>query len=179
MIKKNTKINQSIYIGSVDHISSEYAFIIVKELDKDILVPHIYLRGAMHQDTVQVVVTRRYPKFEGRVIEVIKRNTTTLVGRINLETQTPIFLPDNRKINYFITLKRSPSFKWDDKNKFALTITQYPSLLAPLVGQITEVLGPIGSHKAETASLITQFKLSSSFEPAIEEKVAQSKTTTC
>lgn len=173
MTRKNKKIKNHVYVGKVDHVNQQYAFIVVDDLPKDILVPYLYLRGAMHQDIVQVVMTTQFPKPEGRIIRIIKRTNPTLVGRIDVEDKKVIFIADNRKIHYAIKVKPNKKLTWRNNEKALLSITTYPTVYQEGEGEVIQLLGLSGSHQAETRSIIAQFQLEEAFNKDIEQEVAQ------
>ena len=74
-----------IYTGTVDLTRSGAAYIISDESEMDIYVPSKKTRGAFQGDTVKVEVLdipgRIKP--EGRIIEIVKRKTTHVVGIVH------------------------------------------------------------------------------------------------
>jgi ribonuclease R len=73
------------YTGTVDLTRSGAAYIVSEESEMDIYVPAKFTRGAFHGDTVKVKVSlvpgRHKP--EGRIVEIIKRKTTHVVGIVH------------------------------------------------------------------------------------------------
>ena len=73
------------YIGTVDLTRSGSAYIVSDESELDIYVPMKFTKGAFQGDIVKVSVpfNRRRRKPEGKIIEIIKRKTTHVVGVLN------------------------------------------------------------------------------------------------
>ena len=74
------------YMGQLDLIRSGAGYVIVEGLENDIYVHEKNLNGAMNKD----IVTVRVPKIpgkrkpEGVVINIEKRSTTHVIGRISI-----------------------------------------------------------------------------------------------
>lgn len=73
------------YTGVVDMTRSGAAYIVSDDAEVDIYVPAKMTRGAFHGDTVKVEVVeipgRNKP--EGRIVEIVKRKTTHVVGIVH------------------------------------------------------------------------------------------------
>ena len=70
-----------VYLGTIDIKEAGVGFVRVEGETKDIFVSKKDKLNAMDKDLVYVQVTKRMPKGpEGVVIEIVKRNTTHLIG---------------------------------------------------------------------------------------------------
>lgn len=88
------------YVGRVDMIKSGDAYVLVEELDDDVYVPSRYLKGAMNKDRVRIAVPqvpgKRRP--EGKVIEVVERSLTHVIGKIETGHKYHTLYPINRGV---------------------------------------------------------------------------------
>jgi ribonuclease R len=91
------------YTGTLDITRSGMGFVIVDNIQKDILVRPSDLNKAFHGDKVRVSVTReRNNRSEGIVQEVIERKQTEFIGTIELNKDFAFFIPETaRKIPDF------------------------------------------------------------------------------
>ncbi|MEM7361484.1 MAG: ribonuclease R [Bacteroidota bacterium] len=163
------------YTGTVDHISKQYAYITVKELPQDILVFHHNLKGAWHHDTVKVAILhgkKRSSKPEGKVIEIVERAYKKVIGQIKKEGQHHILLPDHKRLHHPILLPATHPNNQPSQKAIA-QITSWPSPPALATGTITQLLGEVGTHRAETEAIIQQFGFSSSFAPHLIQAANQ------
>lgn len=105
--KKSSQVR--IFRGRLDISRSGMGFVIVEELDKDILVrPHDFGK-AFHGDTVRVQVAvggSTAKRWEGVVTEVVERKQTTFAGHIHLNKNIAFFEPSSERYipDFFIPL---------------------------------------------------------------------------
>lgn len=90
-------------MGTLDITRSGMGFVIIDNLQKDILVRPSDINKAFHGDKVRVVVTReRGSRSEGIVTEVLERKQTEFIGRLEANRDFAFFIPDSaRKIPDF------------------------------------------------------------------------------
>lgn len=169
--KKKPFPKKKIYTGIVDHVSTQCAYIIVEQLEKDILVPQAYLQGAMHNDTVEVSVVSSQK--EGCIVKILKRANTQVIGRISRQRDRYLVLPDHKRFHHPIEVIPEEDHTFQPDDKVVITLTHYPTARHTAKGKIKEVLGPMGSHHAETQAIIAQFELQEKFSSSIEKEVAQ------
>ncbi len=169
--KKNPIPKKEIYTGVVDYISSQYAYVVIGESRDDLLVRQPYLGGAMHNDTVQV--SRVPHEKEGRVVKILKRAHTQVVGRVQRQGDRYFVIPDHRRLHHSIEVIPDPEYAIKPDDKVIIALTAYPTTRHTAQGKIKEVLGPMGTHHAETQAIIAQFELPQQFSAAITKYVAQ------
>ena len=82
-IKKVIENSLNTYKGIVDMTKRGAGFILVDGLDDDVFVPAKFLMGAMNKDEVLISVSEnsKGKKPSGKVIEIVKRNITQVVGK--------------------------------------------------------------------------------------------------
>ena len=101
------------------------------------------MRRLFDGDTVLVAVTGvdGRGRSEGKVVEVLERGVTKVVGRYQEESGIGVVLPDNSRINQEVLIP--PKFKGEAKHGQIVTaeITQYPEGRLGAKGRVTEVLG--------------------------------------
>jgi ribonuclease R len=91
------------FTGTLDITRSGMGFVIVDNIQKDILVRPSDLNRAFHGDKVKVSVTReRNNRSEGFVLEVLERKQTEFIGIIEINKDFAFFIPETaRKIPDF------------------------------------------------------------------------------
>lgn len=171
-------------IGHVDHISLAYAYIIPQKEGKggkeDILVKQKYLLGALHKDLVKVLVLR-YDKptqhFLGKVVEIIKRNPSLIVGRLISQGKLLFVMPDGRRMHHNILIKKAELPKGANHNdKVIVKITSWPNRAKNPVGTIQKVLGPAGVHEVEMHAIMAEFGLPTCFPEEVTKESASIST---
>jgi ribonuclease R len=150
-------------IGRVDHVNQRFAYIIPQEEteDQDVYVKTQDLKNAMDGDIVRVATspTRHGLRPEGRVLEILERGKTTLVGRIEISPRYAFVIADNRKVHQDIFIKLEDTLQAKHNDKVIIEITQWPSADKSPEGKVTRVLGRAGDNDAEIHSIMAEFDL--------------------
>lgn len=120
-----------------------YGFAQPETGEDDLYLSAREMRRLFDGDTVLVAVTGTDSRgrSEGKIVEVLERGVTKVVGRYQEESGIGVVLPDNARINQEVLIP--PKFKGEAKHGQIVTaeITQYPESRLGAKGRITEVLG--------------------------------------
>ncbi len=157
--------------GRVDHVNPRFAYVVTGEPDNDIYVSTRELGSALHGDTVNVVVSskRSGKNREGKVTEVVKRNRTRFVGRLDVSANYAFIVPDFKKIyqDFFIYPEHLKGAKTNDKVVFE--VIKWGEGDKSPEAKVIEILGKTGENEAEIHSIMAEFDLPFRFT----EKVLQ------
>ncbi|MBQ8293441.1 MAG: ribonuclease R [Bacilli bacterium] len=128
------------FVGKIDLKEAGFGFVITEELDKDIFIPKKMSLDALNRDLVLVELTSSLDEAEGRVIEVIKRNTEYMVGTLKQKGKEYIVYPENFKLGIIAKVKKEDlnGAKVNDKVKVYLTRYQSDGKCS---GEIVSVIG--------------------------------------
>lgn len=120
-----------------------YGFAIPAEGGEDVYLSARQMRSLFDGDTILVAVTGTDPRGrpEGKVVEVLERGVTQVVGRYEEDAGIGFVRPDNRRISQDILIP--PKMKGGAKHGqiVGAEITHYPEGRVGAKGRITEVLG--------------------------------------
>ena len=150
------------FIGSLDLKDAGFGFVISDELEKDIFIPKKLTLNALNRDTVLVELTTGLDDPEGRIIEVVKRNTTYLVGTLKQRGNNYIVYPDNFKANLIAIIDKNQlnNAKVNDKVKVYLTKYQSDGRCS---GEIVSVIGKKGDPGIDVTMLLEESMLRTTF----------------
>ena len=150
------------FIGSLDLKDSGFGFVITDELEKDIFIPKKMTLNALNRDTVLVELTTGLDNPEGKIIEVVKRNTTYLVGTLKQRGNNYIVYPDNFKANLIAIIDKNQlnNAKVNDKVKVYLTKYQSDGRCS---GEIVSVIGKKGDPGIDVTMLLEESMLRTTF----------------
>lgn len=150
------------FIGSLDLKDSGFGFVITDELEKDIFIPKKMTLNALNRDTVLVELTTGLDDPEGRIIEIVKRNTTYLVGTLKQRGNNYIVYPDNFKANLIAIIDKNQlnNAKVNDKVKVYLTKYQSDGRCS---GEIVSVIGKKGDPGIDVTMLLEESMLRTTF----------------
>ena len=150
------------FIGSLDLKDAGFGFVITDELEKDIFIPKKLTLNALNRDTVLVELTTGLDDPEGRIIEVVERNTTYLVGTLKQRGNNYIVYPDNFKANLIAIIDKNQlnNAKVNDKVKVYLTKYQSDGRCS---GEIVSVIGKKGDPGIDVTMLLEESMLRTTF----------------
>jgi len=165
----NTK--QKELSGIVDHVSSRFAYIRIGADKEDVFVKPRDLGGAVDGDTVKfyILPTRHGEHPEGRVTEIVKRNRTRYVGKIEVSKNFAFVDPDYRKMHqdFFVYLENIKGAKSGDK--VIVEVTSWGDNDRKPEATVVEILGKAGENEAEIHSIMAEFDLPFRFPERVEK----------
>jgi len=144
-------------------------FVSLADYEEDVVIPTESLSFGLDGDVVRIALTTRSPegRQQGEVREVVEPKHKEFVGSIDTTGDGPVLVPDNRRIHIRIDLPHSA--REHTGQKVVAQITKWSSPHMNPRGEITDVLGPIGSHETEMQAIIRSGGFSGNFPPAVEE----------
>lgn len=159
------------FVGVVDHVSSRFAYVNIGQ-DKDIYVKASDLGSAVDDDTVKVVVlpTRHGEHPEGKVTEIVRRNRSRFVGKIEISKNYAFVIADARKIHqdFFIYPENINNARNGDK--VIVEVVSWATDDRKPEARVVEVLGKAGEHEAEIHSIMAEFDLPFRFPESVESE---------
>jgi ribonuclease R len=176
-ILKNDSPSEENVEGILDHVNPKFAFVRYQEGEKDIYVDADYLNGAIHGDTVRVSLNgrssnRRGGNPEGKVIEIVKRGKSELVGKIKVYANYAIVKPDNKNFHEDVFIAKGNIHHAVDHDLVIVKIIEYPSNHQQATGKVIEVLGQSGDNDAEMHAIMAEFGLPIKFPEEVETLAA-------
>lgn len=159
------------FTGVVDHVSSRFAYVNIGE-EMDVYVKTQDLGSAVDGDTVKVVIfpTRHGEHPEGKVVEVIRRNRSRYVGKIEVSKSFAFVVADARKIHqdFFVYPENINGAKTGDK--VIIEVTSWAENDRKPEAKVVDVLGKAGENEAEIHSIMAEFDLPFRFPEAVEKE---------
>ena len=137
-----------------------------EEFTQDLFIPKDDINGALHNDRVMAEIitpATEDRRAEGKVIKIIKREVTRVVGLFQENKSFGFVAPDDKKFNQdiFIPKRFFSGAKNDDK--VVCEITVWPQENRKPEGKIIEVLGQKGERGVEIDSIIRAHGLPEEF----------------
>ncbi len=150
-------------IGTLQIINQgDFGFVTLKEKAiQDIFIAGKNLANALDGDLVEVELTKtqRGKNLEGKIISVIERGKTEIIGTLKKNGQYYFVIPDDDKIHHdiFIHSKYLNGAKSNDKVVVSSII--WESNQPNPEGKIIEVLGKSGNYDTEIATIAREFSI--------------------
>ncbi len=128
--------------------------------------PDIYLapqemRAVLHRDRVRVKVLRfdRKGRPEGRVVDIIERRKSPIIGRLLHENGVWVVAPEDRRYGQDILIPKNATANAAVGQVVAIELTEAPSMYSQPVGRITEVLGEIDDPGMEIEIAVRKYEV--------------------
>ncbi|MGI9542782.1 MAG: ribonuclease R [Cyclobacteriaceae bacterium] len=158
------------YEGTVDYVSSRFAYIICEDLEDDIWVRTEDMHNALHGDKVKVVLrqaARHGRRPEGEVLEVLERSRTDFVGKMEISGRHAFVIADNKRMHLDIFVLPGQLGKAKHGDKVIVSIVEWPERGKKPAGKIIDVLGKAGENDAEIHSIMAEFELPFKFSASV------------
>eukprot|EP00903_Cladosiphon_okamuranus_P004257 g4255.t1 len=142
------------------------------EDQQDIYLDKQQMAQAFPGDKVQVVAGRedRRGRIQGRILEVLERNTAQLVGTYHLERGLGFVRPENRRVNLDVVVPPADSAGAKNGQIVVVEIIDQPSAFAPPLGKVSEVLGDAMAPGMEIEVALRSFDIPHEWPDAVLEE---------
>lgn len=129
--------------GRVSGHRNGFGFVIPDDGSGDLFLSPREMRALMHGDRVLVRVAGidRLGRKEAAVVEILERNTTSIVGRFVKEGGACFVSPDHRRIHHDVIVPGENAGNARSGDIVVVEITDQPTFRREPVGRVTEVLG--------------------------------------
>ena len=136
----------------------------------DLFLPEREMNKVMHGDRVMVreAGTDRRGRREGRIVEVLERGTTTLVGRLMNERGVLFVVPEDRRINHDILIEPGSDGGAKPGSVVVIQIVTQPGPHAQPIGRVLEVVGNYADPGMEIEIALRKHNLPHRFSDAVE-----------
>ena len=134
--------------------------------------PAIYLapqemRTVLHKDRVRVRVLRydRKSRPEGRVLDILERRKTPIIGRLLHEGGQWVVAPEDSRYGQDILIPKNATASATVGQVVSVELTEPPSLHSQPVGRVSEVLGEIDDSGMEIEIAVRKYEVPHEFTP--------------
>ena len=158
--KSKSKITAQLTLkGKLEVTRSGMCYVIIENVEGDVLVKPGDFNTALNGDTVRVKVIKenmRSGKKEGKIMEVVTRKQTEFTGHLQLSTNYAFFIPDTDKPmpDLFIPLTEINGAK--NKDRVVARLVKWDQDDKKPVGTIVSVLLPEDENDAAMKELLAQ-----------------------
>jgi ribonuclease R len=160
--------------GRVEGHQDGFGFFVPDDKSGDMFLPEKEMRGVLHGDRVMVRehgVDRRGRK-EGKVVEILERANTSLVGRLYRERGYQWVVAENKRISQDILIPDHADMGASSGQVVMVEITAQPTKQAPPVGKVFQILGNYADPGMEIEIALRKHDLPNEFP---EDVLAQAK----
>jgi len=168
-----TQAMKNKFTGTYRQTMRGFGFVIPDEprADGDLFIPVGENLDAVTGDIVVAkVIARREKRTFGRIVQIIKRRTSRVVGTLVKQLNRWVVVPDGNVFKTPVEVQDVGAQNAAENDKVVLELLRYPQgdLLAQ--GVITEILGTKGEPEVELQSVIRQFELPQKFSDEVMDQ---------
>ncbi|MFY8084413.1 MAG: ribonuclease R [Rubrivivax sp.] len=155
--------------GRVEGHRDGHGFVQRHDGQGSIFLPPAEMRGVLHGDEVSVRIVRqdRKGRPEGRVLDILSRPKTPLIGRLLLESGGWIVAPEDRRYGQDILVPKGGVGSAQLGQVVSVELIEAPSLHAKPVGRVVEVLGEIDDPGMEIEIAVRKYGVPHEFPAAV------------
>ena len=172
---KYTKLEKGLVRGIFESNARGFGFVTVEGEEEDYFIPENAVGDAMYHDVVlmQVVVPYAEPgkRKEGKVIKVLERGITQVVGTFQKSRNFGFVVPDNQRFEKDIFLSKSESKNLSEGHKVVVKIIDYGGDGKNPEGKVLEVLGHANDPRVDVLSVIKAYDVPLEFPQEVMQQV--------
>jgi ribonuclease R len=158
--------------GQVQGHRDGHGFLIRDDEGPDLVLSNTEMRQVLHRDRVRARIVRydRRGRPEGRILEILERRPTPILGRLLSEGGQWVVAPEDKRFGADILVPRNAVADAREGQVVAIELTEPPSIHARPVGRVVEVLGEIDDPGMEIEIAVRKYEVPHVFsESALAE----------
>lgn len=170
---KFSKASGEFLVGTYTGHQKGFGFVTVEGMEEDIFISENASNGALHKDTVQVILTEEKSgkRKEGAIVKVISHGMTELVGTFQKSKNFGFVVTDNTRFakDIFVPLERSKGAVTG--HKVVVEITDFGSNSKKPEGKVKEIIGHINDPGTDIMSIVKGYELPVDFPERVMNQV--------
>lgn len=140
-----------------------FGFVTIEGETDDIFIPEKETNGALHGDTVEILLTAspEGKRKEGKIVKIAERGTAKIVGlyQVAKGKHYGFVIPDNQRFLQDIFVPEERAKGAVDGHKVVVELTSYGSDNAKPEGKIVELLGHVNDPGVDIMSIVKSYDL--------------------
>jgi len=163
--------------GRLEMKRGGFGFVVPSEPGRaDVYIPAAELADALHGDRVLAHVDRKNAdgRLEGRIVKVVERVTTQIVGRLETDAGGTRVVPFDPRFPYEVFLPDKDLKGAVAKDMVVVELTRYPAPYRAPLGRIVEVVGSVDEPGVDLLVVVAKHGLPDEFP---EDVVAEAEAT--
>ena len=165
----------TILQGTYKAYGNRFGFVLTDEKYEDIYIAEKDAGSAVNNDIVEVEImkskTGRH-SMEGRIIHVITRANTTVVGTYEMTRYGGEVIPVDEKINMLIEIPSGQECQAVTGARVVVEVTKWPGRYTNAEGKIIEIIGYKGDKGLDIDIIVAQHKIPHVFNTDVMKEAA-------
>lgn len=163
------KYCKSLKTGKVSIAKNGYGFLIQDNDEEDIFIGRDNLNGAINDDIVLVDIFTRNNKIEGKVIKILERKLTRVIGTIKYIDNKLNIILDDKKLDIDIKLVNHFN-NLVDGHKVLVELTKQISEKR-FIGTIIKIIGHINDPKIDILTIAYKYGIELDFSEEVKKEL--------
>ncbi|KKW68319.1 ribonuclease R [Lampropedia cohaerens] len=165
--------------GLVQGRREGHGFITPDDGSDDIYLPPSEMHHLVHRDRVRARIVRldRRGRPEAQVLEILERQTKTIIGRLLQENGVWLVAPEDKRYGQDVLVPPNATAHAKTGQIVVVELTEPPTLHGQPVGRIVEVLGETDDAGMEIEIAVRKYEVPHAFSPACEKAAAKLPST--
>lgn len=153
--------------GRVEGHRDGHGFVVPDAGEPTIFLAPQEMRSVLHKDRVRVRILRydRKGRPEGRVLDILERRRTPIIGRLLHEGGQWLVAPEDSRYGQDILIPKNATASAAVGQVVSVELTEPPSLHSQPVGRVAEVLGEIDDSGMEIEIAVRKYEVPHQFSP--------------
>ncbi len=150
--------------------SRGFGFVEIEGREQDLFIPENGVNGAFHHDKVEVELIKSHKtgkRQEAKVVAIIERGTTKVVGTYEKSRSFGFVIPDNDKLASDIFVPQERSKGAVTGHKVVVELTDYGDEKHKPEGKVVEIIGHVNDPGVDILSVVKGFDLPMEFEEKV------------
>ena len=149
-----------------------FGFVEVNNEEEDIFISIDNIKDALDGDTVVVEVTevKEDGRREGRILRIIKRGISTVIGEIYFKRGIGYIIPDDKKIKADIEIPKKKNMGAVDGHKVVVEVTDFKKR-GKCYGEVIKILGHKNDPGVDILSIVEKFQIKNTFDKEVIESL--------
>jgi ribonuclease R len=164
---------RDLIVGRVIGHPDGFGFLKPDDGGDDLYLSFKEMRSLLHDDRAVVRVTGmdRRNRLEGAVVEVLERNTHSVVGKLYQESGVGFVVPDSKRLSKDIVIPSSEIGAAKRGQMVVAEILDQPTKRTPPIGRIVEILGDHMGPGMETDIAIRTHNIRNAWPEEVESQI--------
>ena len=149
-----------------------FGFVEVNNEEEDIFIPVDNLKDAIDGDTViaEITLVKDNGRREGRILRVIKRGLSTVIGEIYFKHGIGYLVLDDKKKRLNVEIPKKKNMGAVDGHKVVVEIKEFRKK-GRCIGEVVKILGHKNDPGVDILSIVEQFEIKNEFDKEVIEQL--------
>lgn len=167
----SARMESKVVEGIYKAYSPTFGFVLVPAASPDIYIHELNKGSAMNNDKVRVELLHQHQgRYEGRIIEVVERANTFVVGTFDLQRDWGFVTPDEERLTEDIAIPLSETKGARTSARVLVEITKWPTAMKKAEGKVVEILGYSGDKDLDIRIVMAKHQIPFAFPEEVEEE---------